>query len=197
MTRQEVQTIAKRLSQHIAPKFGLSPQELAQISTAIAWKESRFNPNAENNTSTARGLMQVLINTQRETEKKYMGSGFAPAKYKSSAYPEAPIGNDRMFDPEYNMLVGMSYLAYQLKRYGDTKRGVHAYNQGSYPGKWRTDGVMYSDSVHNYLAELPIDDFKNKGFVTNLIEKIKPTTKNITANSGKTRYILNANGIFY
>lgn len=197
MTRNEVITIAKRLAQHIAPKFGLSPEELAQISTAVAWKESRFNPTAENSTSSARGLMQVLINTQRETEKKYANSGFAPAKYKSSAYPDAPIGKDRMFEPEYNMLIGMSYLAYQLKRYGDTKRGVHAYNQGRYPGTWKTDGKLYSDSVHNYLAELPLNEFKNKSFVSNVIEKLTPKKNKTTANSGKTRFILNVNGIFY
>ena len=188
--------ICKKLAKQIAPKFGLAPEELAQISTAVAWKESRFNPSAENNTSSARGLMQVLINTQRETEKKYAKVPFAPAKFKSSYYKSAPIGNDKMFDPEYNMLIGMSYLAYQLKRYGDIGKGIHAYNQGSYPGTWKTDGAMYSDSVQNYLAEnLPMKDFENKNLIAKVIQKLKP--KNTTAQSGTSRYILKNNGVFY
>lgn len=198
MTKEQVTTIAKRLAKTIAPKFGLAPSELAQIAVAIAWKESRFDPLAENNTSTARGLMQVLAPTQRETEKKYAKVPFAPAKYKTKHFPEAPIGKDKMFDPEYNMMIGMNYLAYQLKRYGDIGIGIHAYNQGSYPGKWKTDGKMYSDSVLSYMSEnLPMSEFKEKNLIAKVIDKIKPRKQNTTAKSGNSRFVLKKNGVFY
>lgn len=198
LSKENIIDLVKKTSKKIAPQYGLDSSLLAQTATAIIWKESRFKPDAENKNSTARGLFQVLITTQRETEKKRAKVPFAVAKHKSSAFPSAPVGKeDKMFEPEYNILIGMHYLAYQLKRYGELGKAIHAYNQGSYPGNWKFDGIQYADSVQKYISEnLPISEFKSSNPIAKVIEKLKPKKKT-TVRVGKIRFIRKATGAFY
>ena len=201
MTTEQVKKLVQKTSKKIAENYGLDENKLSQIATAIIWKESRNDPNAKNKGSTARGLMQVLINTQRETEKKYAKVPFAVAQYKSSYYPEAPVGKtDKMYDPEYNVLIGMNYLAYQLKRYGDTTKGIHAYNQGSYPAR-KFDGMKYADSVNKYISEnLPISEFKSTNPIKKIVELVKPKKENnndATVKVEKTGFYKTVSGAFY
>lgn len=151
MTEQEVFKLAYEVaSDGIAEKYGCNPSQMAVRLTAIARTESTFRPEAKNRNSTARGLMQILICTQREVEKKHAKVDFAPASYSCKVYPTATVSaeEDRMYNPNYAMFIAAHYLGYQYRRYkGDWDRTVHAYNQGSYPGSRKKDG-------QNYLAKV-------------------------------------------
>jgi len=101
------------------PKDGLPTTKLADIDMAaiyaITRTESRFQTDAISS-SGARGLMQLMPATAKETAKK-IGVGFSPSKLTS--------------DPEYNTQLGSSYLATQLETYsGSLLLAAAAYNAG-------------------------------------------------------------------
>ena len=101
------------------PKDGLPTTKLADIDMAaiyaITRTESRFQTDAVSS-SGARGLMQLMPATAKETAKK-IGVGFSPSKLTS--------------DPEYNTQLGSSYLATQLETYsGSLLLAAAAYNAG-------------------------------------------------------------------
>lgn len=141
MTEQEVynQALANSfwITQNIARYKSIDPYRLARVTTAIAKVESNYNPKAKNKNSTARGLMQILICTQREIEAKYLKvKTFPPASIFCKMYPKAPVNVkilDQIYSPYYGLLIGQTYLAYQVIRYNnDWAKATHAYNQGSY-----------------------------------------------------------------
>ncbi len=156
MTEQDVYKLALQTAQTIAPIYGLDVVPLARFATALANVETggTYNPLAKNRSSSARGLMQVLICTQRWMEEK-LKLPFAPAsvqlgssckQYTSRNPATTTPDRDRMYDAAYNMKIGMTYAAYQLKRYGqDERRAAHAYNQGSYNAS--SAGVAYANKV--------------------------------------------------
>jgi len=162
MTRNNFENLAFKIAKYAAEKYNCCRIQLANYLTAIAATESRFHEKAENKHSTARGIMQVLICTQRENEKKRMKAEFAPAMYSCKVYPTEIVSRekDRMFDPEYSILVASYELAYQYKRYDDDwNKAVYAYNQGSYPQKSEQkdkDGWTYTEKV--------LDNYKPKIF---------------------------------
>lgn len=130
MTEQQVYALALDTANKLAPPQGVDPVQLARTATAIAWVESSYNPNARNRRSTARGLMQMLIGTQREIETKFLKKKHEP---------------NRIFDPAYAMLLAQTYILYQYERYNnDWTKAVHAYNQGSFPGTKPRDGANYA-----------------------------------------------------
>lgn len=140
MDLSSVYSLMLDLSPDVAPKYGVNPTLLAQLGTAIARKESKFNPAAKNRGSSAKGLMQILDGTKAEVEKKYAKVSSAPAS--------------KMYDARYNAMLGLHYLGYQMKRYkGDVDKAVHAYNQGSFPGVHEADGVAYRNSVREYFNQ--------------------------------------------
>ena len=101
------------------PKDGLPTTKLADIDMAaiyaITRTESRFQTDAISS-SGARGLMQLMPATAKETAKK-IGVSFSPSKLTS--------------DPEYNTQLGSSYLATQLETYsGSLLLAAAAYNAG-------------------------------------------------------------------
>jgi len=108
------------------PKDGLPSSKIAAIDAAavyaVARQESRFQVNAVSS-SGARGLMQLMPGTAKETAKK-IGLSYSPAKLTS--------------DPVYNAKLGASYLDKQLEAYdGSLILAAAAYNAG--PGnanKW-------------------------------------------------------------
>jgi soluble lytic murein transglycosylase len=110
------------------PKDGLPANEVATVDPAaiyaVARQESRFQVNAVSS-SGARGLMQLMPGTARETAQK-IGLSYSPAKLVS--------------DPLYNTTLGASYLDRQLEAYGGSLLlAAAAYNAG--PGnanKWIT-----------------------------------------------------------
>jgi soluble lytic murein transglycosylase len=110
------------------PKDGLPASKVAAVDAAaiyaIARQESRFQVNAVSS-SGARGLMQLMPGTARETAGK-IGLAYSVAKLTS--------------DPLYNTQLGASYLDRQLETYGGSLLlAAAAYNAG--PGnadKWIT-----------------------------------------------------------
>jgi len=101
------------------PKDGLPTTKLADIDMAaiyaITRTESRFQTDAISS-SGARGLMQLMPATAKETAKK-IGVSFSSSKLTS--------------DPEYNTQLGSSYLATQLETYsGSLLLAAAAYNAG-------------------------------------------------------------------
>jgi hypothetical protein len=149
MTENEVFELALTVSNEIADKYGADASELAMYLTGIARVESNYNPSAKNKKSTARGLLQMLICTQREIEKKYANVEFAPAMVSCKNYPDDIVAReyDKIFNPDYAMFLSAIELGRQYKRYGgDWFRAVHAYNQGS-AGKLNIAGKLYANKV--------------------------------------------------
>lgn len=151
LTENQVYSLAKFWSDIYAPPVDADPNQMALYLTSIAKKESTFNPNAKNKKSTARGLMQILINTQREIELKRAKVPFANASIKSKSFTKAPANPllpDKIYDPDYAMQLATAYFAYQYKRYsGNWQKAIHAYNQGSFPGSKKSDGENYASAV--------------------------------------------------
>jgi soluble lytic murein transglycosylase-like protein len=79
------------------------------LARAVAWIESRGNPNAESSVG-ARGVMQLMPTTAKD------------------------LGVTDPFDAEQNIAAGVAYLARLLKKYGGSEvHALAAYNWG--PGK--------------------------------------------------------------
>lgn len=99
--------------------FSGNPEEWA-IAHAIAKQESSFDPKAVSSAG-ARGLMQVLPGTAKETARKI-----------GRNYDLAALTND----PGYNLMIGTAYLAELSKQYdGGMILAIAAYNAG--PGNVR------------------------------------------------------------
>ncbi len=102
------------------PKDGLPTTKLADIDMAaiyaITRTESRFQTDAVSS-SGAKGLMQLMPATAKETAKK-IGVSYSATKLTT--------------DPEYNAQLGSSYLASQLSTYdGSLLLAAAAYNAGA------------------------------------------------------------------
>lgn len=83
-------------------KYGIS----AEIIRAVAWKESRYNPNAVSKAG-AQGIMQIMPETGKE------------------------LGLEDPFNIKQNVDAGAKYLKQMLDRYkGDLKKALAAYNAG-------------------------------------------------------------------
>ncbi len=80
---------------------------------SVVTHESGGDPRAESN-AAARGLMQITAITERDVLARNRNL----------------VAGD-LFDPEYNVRVGTTYLAYLLKRFdGDRTLAVAAYHMG-------------------------------------------------------------------
>lgn len=157
MSENNTTNIILEIAPKVAKKFKVNKKILANIGFGIVAVESNHKIDATNKYSTARGLFQVLIGTQREVESKHLKVPFAPAMYETKHFPNAPVttkSNDKILnDPKYSVEVGLTYLAYQLNRYkGDVKKAIHAYNQGSYNGK--QEGINYTNKVLSKIKEI-------------------------------------------
>lgn len=174
MLRNDFEFLAFRLARYAANKYDCCYIQLANYLTAIAATESRFHEKAENRNSTARGIMQILICTQRENEIKRMHVEFAPAMYSCKIYPTKTVSRDKdkMFTPEYAILVASYELAYQYKRYGnDWNKAIYAYNQGSYPRKSEAkdkEGWAYVEKVLDNYKPKSVDIYKYSDYKRNL-----------------------------
>ena len=99
----------------IPASFRLASVDKAAV-FAIARQESRFDIDAKSR-SGALGLMQLMPATAKETAKK-IGASHSKARLTT--------------DPEYNALLGSTYLAAQLNRYdGSLILAAAAYNAGA------------------------------------------------------------------
>ena len=120
------------------PKDGMPTDKLASVDAAavyaIARQESRFRVDAVSSAG-ARGLMQLMPGTAKETAKK------VGVEYSSKRLTT---------DPGYNALLGSTYLAAQLKRFdGSLVLAAAAYNAGGgNASKWiKAFGDPRADTV--------------------------------------------------
>ena len=102
------------------PKAGLPVTKLAEVDVAavfaVAKQESHFRVDAVSSAG-ARGLMQLMPGTAKETAQK-VGLEYSPSRLTS--------------DGEYNALLGSTYLAAQLNRFdGSLVLAAAAYNAGA------------------------------------------------------------------
>lgn len=81
------------------------------VVAAVIFEESRFDPNAVS-ASGAIGLMQLIPQT---------------AAWVSE---QSGVSLDTLEDPEVNVLLGTWYLDYLLRKYGDIRLALAAYNWG-------------------------------------------------------------------
>lgn len=91
-------------------KYGLDPR----LIVAVIHAESSFNPRAVSPVG-AIGLMQVMPETGR---------------YWLSLRGEKLRAPHKLFDPELNIDIGVSYLAAQIRTFGSLEGGLTAYNAG-------------------------------------------------------------------
>lgn len=139
MNASQVYYLMLKVAQEVAPKFNQSPTSLAQVATAIAWVESRFDTNAQApKPHTAKGLMQVNNITKKDAERML---GLEPA----------PM--EKMFEPEYNVLLGLTILAYRINRCKTVDLGVISFNQGNCGAKARVVAAGYLRKWKNAMRE--------------------------------------------
>lgn len=104
------------------------PKTLAR---AVAWIESRGNPNAESSVG-ARGVMQLMPATARD------------------------LGVTDAFDAEQNIAAGVEYLSRLLKKYGGSEvHALAAYNWG--PGRVDdalAEGKAFPEQVLQYARNV-------------------------------------------
>jgi soluble lytic murein transglycosylase len=105
-----------------ARNYSLDPALLA----AVIYQESKFKADAESK-SGAIGLMQLLPDTAKGIALHTGGSAFRVAD---------------LFDPEINVRYGAWYLRHLLRKYGEERTALAAYNAGQdNVDRWRRDGL--------------------------------------------------------
>ena len=93
-----------------ARNYDLDPALLA----AVVYKESKFDPDARSRAG-AIGLMQLLPSTAKGIAVHTGGNRFT-------------VGD--LYDPEINVRYGAFYLRRLLRKYGDARLALAAYNAG-------------------------------------------------------------------
>lgn len=165
LDKLEFSGIVFNIAKDVAPLYGADAAKLTEYLTAIAVVESGLRVDARNKASTARGILQMLICTQRENEKKRLKSSFAPAMFSCKSYPTDKVNEEKdrlLFDVDYAVLLASHELAYQFKRYKkDWSKAVHAYNQGSFPGTRPNDGLAYAKKVYAELEDFVPESYAN------------------------------------
>jgi soluble lytic murein transglycosylase len=105
-----------------ARNYGLDPALLA----GVIYQESKFKADAESQ-SGAVGLMQLLPDTAKGIALHTGGSAFRV---------------DDLYDPELNVRYGCWYLRHLLRKYGDERTALAAYNAGQdNVDRWRRAGA--------------------------------------------------------
>jgi soluble lytic murein transglycosylase len=117
-----------------AENYGLDPALLA----AVIYQESRFDPDARSS-SGAIGLMQLLPDTAKGIAVHTGGSRFRV---------------EDLYDPELNVRYGSFYLRRLLRKYGEERLALAAYNAGqANVDEWRRRGrgIAFEETRH-YVA---------------------------------------------
>jgi soluble lytic murein transglycosylase len=133
------------------PKIAL-PQDLPlepALVLSIIRQESEFNPRATS-PAGARGLMQLMPATARETARK-LGLGFAIP---------------RLFEPDYNIILGSDYLARLIAGFdGSYILAIASYNAGpANVRKWIKKFGMPPQSPEgavNWIESIPFGETRN------------------------------------
>jgi soluble lytic murein transglycosylase len=105
-----------------ARNYDLDPALLA----AVIYQESKFKADAKSK-SGAIGLMQLLPDTAKGIAVHTGGTAFR-------------VGD--LYDPEINIRYGAWYLRHLLRKYGDERTALAAYNAGQdNVDRWRRNGL--------------------------------------------------------
>lgn len=129
-----------------AKQMGIDPK----LAVALAYRESRLNPNTKNGTSGEIGLMQVMPNTA-----EIMG-----------------FSVDDLKDPSKNIEIGLTYLKQGLDKFGDPMLAVAGYNAGhDHPYFSDPDNRSLPASTKEYLK-----DISNMGGFTPTATEEEPPT---------------------
>jgi hypothetical protein len=112
-----------------AKAMGIDPR----LAVALAYRESRLNPNTKNGTSGEIGLMQVMPKTAK-------GMGFSVEDLR---------------DPAKNIEIGLTYLKQGLDKFGDPMLAVAGYNAGhDHPYFTDPENRSLPDSTKEYIREI-------------------------------------------
>jgi hypothetical protein len=136
-----------------AKEMGIDPK----LAVAVAYRESRLNPNTKNGTSGEIGLMQVMPKTAE-------GMGFSV---------------DDLRNPAKNIEIGLTYLKQGLDKFGDPMLAVAGYNAGhNHPYFADPENRSLPDSTKEYLREIN----QNGGFAEPEAEEAPPQTVDTPAS---------------
>ena len=112
-----------------ARNYDLDPALLA----AVIYQESKFKADAESR-SGAIGLMQLLPDTAKGIALHTGGAAFRVAD---------------LYDPELNVRYGCWYLRHLLRKYGDERTALAAYNAGQdNVDRWHSagSGIQFAET---------------------------------------------------
>lgn len=127
LTEEQAQVANEIVSK--AKQMGIDPR----LAVAVAYRESRLNPNTKNGSSGEIGLMQVMPKTAE-------GMGFSV---------------DDLRDPTKNIEIGLTYLKQGLDKFGDPMLAVAGYNAGhNHPYFTDPENKALPDSTKEYLREI-------------------------------------------
>lgn len=121
MEEEEVQTLAEAAGQ----EYGICPEFLQ----AVAWKESRWQPDAS--AGGCEGLMQISSRWHGDRMER--------------------LGVENLYDPEGNMLVAADYLAELFDRWEDPAMVLMVYNGDSSARHYWETGEGISDYAQDIL----------------------------------------------
>lgn len=112
---------------------------------AIIKAESNFDPNVTSGVD-ARGLMQLMEETAIDM---------------SNSIENKSVSSYDLYDPETNIKLGVSYLAYLLNLYeGNTILALTAYNAGlGNVNEWISSGIIKSDGSD--IENIPYKETSN------------------------------------
>ena len=109
-------------------------------------QESAFNPRARSS-ANARGLMQLLPATARET-----------AASAGVTRVQAQAGN--LYDPEINIRLGTAYFNAMLKQHGRPELALAAYNAGgARVSRWVKE--FGGDDIAGFVEQIPFAETRN------------------------------------
>ena len=107
-------------------------------------QESAFNPKARSS-ANARGLMQLLPSTARETAA---GARLTRAQAEN------------LYDPEINIRLGTTYFAAMLRRYAHPELALAAYNAGgTRVVQWTKE--FGDDDMAGFVEQIPFSETRN------------------------------------
>lgn len=106
--------------------YGISPEFLE----AVAWAESRYNPNVSNSAGTCHGLMQI--------------------KYTAHSHRMNKLGVTSLFDLDGNMVVAADYFAELFEEYEDPALVLMLYH-GEGDAQWKYDNGKMSSYASGVL----------------------------------------------
>jgi soluble lytic murein transglycosylase len=118
---------------------------------AVLRQESVFAPDVASSAG-ALGLMQLMPTTARQVAQEVIPARAAP-------------GRAELLEPERNIALGSTYLAWMRDRFGHAALATAAYNAGPHRvARWLPDGCMDADL---WILSIPFDE--TRGYVERVL----------------------------